>query len=97
MQQEGLTEFQNTRQGYRVDRPQQWEQTSKAGADVLFTDPGNKSTTIGVTVNPIKIGSLEKFGDVEMVRKRLVATEKQKVCSTPKSLNKSSFLLAPFA
>lgn len=47
---------------------------------MLFTDPANKSTTVGVTVSPIKIESLEKFGDVETVRKRLVATEKQKVC-----------------
>lgn len=69
----------NSRQGYRLDRPSTWEQSGKAGADVLFADPANKSTTIGVTVNPIKIASLEQFGDVETVRKRLIATEKQKV------------------
>ena len=74
-----MTEFFNSKQGYRLDRPQQWEQTSKAGADVLFADPANKSTTIGVTVSPIRIASLEKFGDVETVRKRLIDTEKQKV------------------
>ena len=79
LQQKGLTEYVNSKQGYRIDRPSPWEQTSKAGADVLFTDPSKKSTTIGVTVNPIKIAGLEQFGDVETVRKKLVDTEKQKV------------------
>lgn len=78
-QQTGLAEYVNGKQGYRIDRPSRWEQTSKAGADVLFTDPLKKSTTVGVTVNPIKIAGLEQFGDVETVRKKLVNTEKQKV------------------
>lgn len=78
-QQKNLTEYVNSKQGYVLDRPTSWEQTSKAGADVLFTDPQKKSTTVGVTVNPIKIAGLEQFGDVETVRKKLVDTEKQKV------------------
>lgn len=79
LQQKDLTELVNSKQGYRIDRPSSWEQTNKAGADVLFTDPLKKSTTVGVTVNPIKIAGLEQFGDVETVRKKLVDTEKQKV------------------
>ena len=78
-QQPGLIEYVNPKQGYRIDRPSSWEQTSKAGADVLFADPAKKSTTIGVTVSPIKIAGLEQFGDVETVRKKLMNTEKQKV------------------
>ncbi len=78
-QQPGLVEYVNPKQGYRIDRPSSWEQTSKAGADVLFADPAKKSTTIGVTVSPIKIAGLEQFGDVETVRKKLMNTEKQKV------------------
>ncbi|KAL0043736.1 hypothetical protein WJX82_003799 [Trebouxia sp. C0006] len=77
-QQPGLVEYVNPKQGYRIDRPSSWEQTSKAGADVLFADPAKKSTTIGVTVSPIKIAGLEQFGDVETVRKKLMNTEKQK-------------------
>lgn len=46
---------------------------------MLFADPAKKSTTIGVTVSPIKIAGLEQFGDVETVRKKLMNTEKQKV------------------
>lgn len=79
LQQKGLTEYVNSKQGYRIDRPSFWEQTSKAGADVLFADPLQKSTTVGVTVNPIKIAGLEQFGNVQTVRKKLVDTEKQKV------------------
>ena len=84
----------NSRQGYRLDRPSTWEQSGKAGADVLFADPANKSTTIGVTVNPIKIASLEQFGDVETVRKRLIATEKQKVSRQARKLFVCSDLFA---
>ena len=69
----------NPKQGYRIDRPSTWEQTSKAGADVLFTDPAKKSTTVGVTVTPIKIAGLEQFGSVSTVREKLINTEKQKV------------------
>lgn len=47
----------------------------------MFADPLKKSSTVGVTVNPIKIAGLEQFGDVETVRKRLINTEKQKVSS----------------
>ena len=72
-------EYVNNKQGYRINRPSSWEQTSKAGADVLFTDPQRKSTTVGVTVNPIKIAGLEQFGDVTTVREKLINTEKQKV------------------
>lgn len=73
-----LVAFTNSKQGYRIDRPASWEQTSKAGADVLFTDPAKKSTTVGVTVSPIRIAGLEQFGDVETVRTKLVNTEKAK-------------------
>ena len=45
----------------------------------MFTDPDRKSSTLGVTVNPIKIAGLEQFGNVETVRKKLIDTEKQKV------------------
>ncbi|KAL0022668.1 hypothetical protein WJX79_007653 [Trebouxia sp. C0005] len=77
-QQPGLIQYINPKQGYRIDRPSSWEQTSKAGADVLFADPAKKSTTIGVTVSPIKIAGLEQFGDVQTVREKLMNTEKQK-------------------
>ncbi len=51
----------------------------KAGADVLFVDPERKSTTVGVTVSPIRIASLAQFGDVAAVGKRLLGAERAKV------------------
>lgn len=94
LQQNGVIEYVNNKQGYRIERPSTWEQTSKAGADVLFTDPLRKSTTIGVTVNPIKIAGLEQFGDVKTVREKLVNTEKQKVCALHTSQCNSFFKAA---
>ena len=52
----------------------------KAGADVLFEDPVRKSSTLGVTVNPIRMDSLEAFGDLDAVASRLLQAEKAKVC-----------------
>ena len=51
----------------------------KAGADILFLDPERKSTTVGVTVSPVRIASLEQFGDVPAVGKRLLDAERAKV------------------
>ena len=53
----------------------------KSGADVLFLDPARKSTTVGVTVSPVRITSLESFGDVAAVGKRLLDAERAKVLS----------------
>ena len=80
-QEAGPSQFRNKQQGYSLERPQAWEQTSKAGADVLFVNPARKSTTLGVTVSPIRISSLDKFGSLETVRDKLLATEKAKVSS----------------
>lgn len=75
----GLVDFTNQRQGYHLKQPAGWEQSSKAGADALFVDPRRKSSTLGVTVSPIRIDSLDKFGSLEMVRERLLSTERAKV------------------
>lgn len=80
-QEAGPSQYRNKQQGYSLERPQAWEQTSKAGADVLFVNPARKSTTLGVTVSPIRINSLDKFGSLETVRDKLLATEKAKVSS----------------
>jgi hypothetical protein len=51
----------------------------KAGADVLFEDVQRKSSKLGVTVSPIRVDSLEAFGDLDNVAARLLAAEKAKV------------------
>jgi len=50
-----------------------------AGADVLFVEPKGKAADIGVTVSPIRIRSLEQFGDLATVGERLLAVERGKV------------------
>ncbi len=53
--------------------------SGKAGADALFVDPQRKSSTLGVTVSPIRVDSLDAFGDLDSVAARLLQAEKAKV------------------
>ena len=46
---------------------------------MLFVDPERKSTTVGVTVSPVRIASLAQFGDVAAVGQRLLGAERAKV------------------
>ncbi|KAL4423069.1 hypothetical protein ABPG77_005874 [Micractinium sp. CCAP 211/92] len=73
-----MVTFSNPSQGYSLMRPASWEQVGKAGADALFRDPQQKSTSVGVTVYPVTIDSLEQFGDLQMVGERLLSTEREK-------------------
>ncbi|KAK9828676.1 hypothetical protein WJX72_001487 [[Myrmecia] bisecta] len=75
---ESEKEYISSSQGYHFRYPAAWEQTSKAGADVLIENPGRKSTTVGVTVLPVRIASLDKFGDVALVGERLLGAERAK-------------------
>jgi hypothetical protein len=49
------------------------------GADVLFEDPGRRSTSVGVTVSPVRVASLEQFGDLGRVGAALLDSEGKKV------------------
>lgn len=77
-----FVEYENKQQGYRIQRPSAWNQTGKAGADVLFEDPARKSSKLGVTVSPIRVDNLEAFGDLDSVAARLLAAEKAKDSTT---------------
>jgi hypothetical protein len=46
---------------------------------VLFEDPARRSTSVGVTVSPVRVASIEQFGDLEAVGKRLLDAERKKV------------------
>lgn len=70
--------YTNPKQGYSLQRPAHFEQVEKAGADALFRDSNQKSTTVGVTVSPVRIASLEDFGSLETVGERLLGAEKAK-------------------
>ena len=49
------------------------------GADVLFVEPRSKAADVGITVSPIRIRSLEQFGDLAAVGNRLLSAERSKV------------------
>jgi hypothetical protein len=71
--------FVSEKQGYKLDLPGEWQDKSKAGADALFEDPQQPSTSVGVTVAPVRVSSIEQFGDLNAVSTRLLAEEKKKV------------------
>lgn len=75
----GIRDFTNSAQGYRLTVPASFESVGKAGADALFEDPGQRSTSVGVTVNPVKVSRIQEFGGLEDVGNRLLAAERNKV------------------
>ena len=46
---------------------------------MLYADPDNKFNQVGVTVTPVRIDSLARFGTLDDVSERLVKSEKAKV------------------
>lgn len=64
--------------GYCLELPTSWEQTGKAGADVLFEDPIRRSTSVGVTISPVRVQSIIEFGSLEDVGQKLLRAEKIK-------------------
>lgn len=71
--------FVNAKQGYQINLPLGWKTTQKAGADALFEEPSRTSTNVGVTVAPVRVPSLEAFGDLTSVSDKLLAAERKKV------------------
>lgn len=64
--------------GYQLEVPSSWEKIGKAGADVLFEDPAKRSTSIGVTANPVRVKTLEAFGSLEEIGSKLIESERKK-------------------
>ena len=73
------SEYSSDSQGYRLRPPEGWERASKQGADVLFQSPEEKGTNLGVTVTPVRIASLDRFGSLSIVGERLLNVERGKV------------------
>jgi hypothetical protein len=46
---------------------------------VLFEDPERRSTSVGVTVSPVRVATIGQFGDVAAVGQRLLEAERKKV------------------
>ncbi|PNW72184.1 hypothetical protein CHLRE_16g678851v5 [Chlamydomonas reinhardtii] len=85
-----LTQYNNTAQKYQLLVPASWESKGKAGADALFEDPARRSTSVGVTVNPVKVASIDKFGSLAEVGDKLLEAEKKKESTLAVSLVSSS-------
>ncbi|CAL8471571.1 g11113 [Coccomyxa elongata] len=73
-----LQTYTSPKQGYKFQIPSDWQKTDKSGADVLFVEPSGKAGDVGVTVSPVRIKSLEQFGDLKAVGDRLLAAESSK-------------------
>lgn len=71
-------EFSNPANHYHLRVPSDWDRKQKAGADVLFEDPADRSTSVGITVNPVRVSSIDAFGDLSLVGNRLLEAENKK-------------------
>jgi len=71
--------YVDARNGFSLRPPLDWAQASKSGAEVIFKDPSYKFNNLGVTVTPVRVGSLEEFATVEEAADRLISFEKNKV------------------
>ncbi|EFJ49441.1 hypothetical protein VOLCADRAFT_117237 [Volvox carteri f. nagariensis] len=73
-----LAPYNNAKQRYTLMVPSTWDVKGKAGADVLFEDPSRRSTSVGVTVNPVKVASIQQFGELGQVGNKLLEAERKK-------------------
>lgn len=48
---------------------------------MLFEDPARRSSSVGVTVSPVRVASIAQFGDLAAVGQRLLDVERKKVRS----------------
>ena len=71
--------YVDARNGFSLRPPLDWAQASKSGAEVIFKDPSYKFNNLGVTVTPVRVGSLQEFATVEEAADRLISFEKNKV------------------
>jgi hypothetical protein len=70
--------YADDRQAYRIIPPANWELKQKAGADALWEDPARRSSSLGVTVAPVRVPSLAAFGPLDAVGARLLDAERRK-------------------
>lgn len=73
-----LVPYTDSKEGFTLLRPSGFEQVDKAGATLLFEDPAQRSTSIGVVVNPVRISSLPEFGTPDEVAEKLIQAEQRK-------------------
>jgi PsbP len=94
---DNFTTYSSPSQNYSFQRPESWEQVDKAGADVLFRDPSKKSSTLGMTVLPVMVPTLDKFGSLDIVAEKLIAAEKAKESTLSVEMRSQKQRETPFA
>ncbi|KAL6783839.1 hypothetical protein ACKKBG_A03730 [Auxenochlorella protothecoides x Auxenochlorella symbiontica] len=80
---------------YSMLVPVTWKQTSKPGADVMFQDAAASSNTLGVSILPVRIQSLEQFGSLRDVETRILAAERAKESTMSTAMLSSSVRGSP--
>jgi hypothetical protein len=73
-----VARYTDAKNHFAVEYPATWAPTQKDGAAVLFTDPGDRINTLGVTVSPVTVQSLAQVGSLEAVTDKLVKAERDK-------------------
>ncbi|KAK4371328.1 hypothetical protein RND71_010803 [Anisodus tanguticus] len=73
-----LQRYTDSVEGFTLLRPSSWIKVDKAGATALFQDANKGSNNVGVVVIPVKITTLNQFGDPQFVADKLILAEKRK-------------------
>ena len=77
-----LAELQDAQYMYRIAYPQEWKAAPKPVKthmhETLLASPGGRGVKVGVTVDPVKIASLEEFGTLPQVTERVLAVERKR-------------------
>ena len=79
----GLTRYVDSKKMFELGYPSSWAVASKPGAEVLFKNPEAKYSNIGVTVSPVTIDSLGKFGSLSEIGEKLAQAESKKESTIP--------------
>ncbi|KAI4345063.1 hypothetical protein L6164_012231 [Bauhinia variegata] len=73
-----LERYTDFKEGFTLLKPCSWMKVDKAGASVLFQEANMGSNNIGVVVNPVRISSLQQFGNPQFVADKLIQAERRK-------------------
>ncbi|OUS42633.1 hypothetical protein BE221DRAFT_142290 [Ostreococcus tauri] len=80
---EDLTVYRDRGKKFLLKFPKKWTVGSKPGAAVLFKNPDAKYSNIGVTVSPVTVKTLDKFGSLNEIGDRLANAEQAKESTVP--------------
>jgi hypothetical protein len=75
----GLFERKDTQNAYQLSYPTDWSESGKPVKthlhELLLAGPGAGRQKLGVTIDPVKIDSLEQFGSLAQTTERVIGVE----------------------